>query len=174
MEAEYLVVAENACGFAVLGKNLFAKTKNGRTILTSENSRVLLPITENSEIALATSDCRMLILNNAELPRLGKGKGRALISIGKKDREAGITFTACAICEKNDDLEIQANKAETLLIKASEKANFYGEIGSKGQKLAKKIKNIEKITVIKQAQITEKLTDAETSIATQTQGNLDL
>ncbi|MBR1375409.1 MAG: DNA topoisomerase IV subunit A [Cardiobacteriaceae bacterium] len=173
MEGDYLVVAENACGFAVLGKNLFAKTKNGRTILTSENSRVLLPITENCEIALTTSDCRMLILNSAELPRLGKGKGRALIAIGKKDREAGIIFTSCAICEKNDDLEIKANNGETLLIKAAEKANFYGTIGSKGQKLAKKIKNIEKITAIKPAQITEKFTEAEENIAVQTQGNLD-
>ncbi|MDT7933234.1 MAG: DNA topoisomerase IV subunit A [Sphingomonadaceae bacterium] len=78
-EAEYVLAASDGRGFVVNGGDLIAETRKGRTVMTPREGARLAAVrriaTDADALAVVGENRRLLVLDLAALPRMGRGQG---------------------------------------------------------------------------------------------------
>ncbi len=88
-DAGYVLASDSGYGFVVRFRELISRNRAGKAVLTvPEGGRPLPPVRlpegdalEGAEVAVASSDGRLLVFPLAELPEMPRGKGNKLIGI---------------------------------------------------------------------------------------------
>lgn len=109
-DAFYALTSSAGFGFIVQHKDLYAKNRSGKAMLTvPEGFKALAPkLTSNKDedyLALITSDRHLLIIKVNELPMLTKGKGNKLINLPAKNGDI-VTVVDSLVLRKTDGLII--------------------------------------------------------------------
>ncbi len=147
-----LLASDAGYGFLTPLKNLYVKSRSGKTLIRlPKGARVLPPQTvldkESQYIAAITSEGRLLMFPIAELPELPKGKGNKIIQISPARVANREEFCAAvAVLNENSTLTIHSGKHEWAL-KPSDLSNFQGERGRRGNKLPRGIRSVDRVTV---------------------------
>ena len=135
-EANYLAVSEDGAGFIVNYNALNSKTKAGRSLLTSEAKALdLISIDNNiAELLVLDNEANLLIINIAEVPKLNKGRGRALIAISKKEFLKGKKLFKIIPIKYKQSIIFKNGKNKNLFtIYEQNRMEFVKKIGSKGK-----------------------------------------
>jgi topoisomerase-4 subunit A len=153
-QSEKILLLSNAgYGFIATIEDLATKNRSGKTLLKVDSpAKALAPVLLTGKavrLGLLTNEGRLLIIDSQELPNMSKGRGNKIMSIPHakegKDQEEIISVVAFAPA---DALSIQAGRRElTLTPKALDQ--YWGERGTRGQKLPKGYPNASQIVVIK-------------------------
>jgi topoisomerase-4 subunit A len=136
----YLLASDAGYGFLVQLKDLSAKNKAGKAVLSlSKGAEILPPVPvfdpDTDRLAAITSDGHLLVFPLSELPRMPKGKGNKIINIPSarlKAREELAAFMV--VIPEGASLTITAGK-RSFTLKPSDLDNFQGERGRRGNKL---------------------------------------
>lgn len=143
--AQYVVAADNGCGFVVSGAELFSKTKTGKTLINvGEGAALSLQCLAAAETALlaVNNAGRALIVPAAELPQLAKGKGNQIIGISKKQFDEGLRMNQLLLLPPQADALLISGK-QKMRIRHDERAQYQGARGSKGTTLPKGYRQID-------------------------------
>lgn len=144
---QYVVAADNGCGFIVSGADLFSKTKTGKALINTGEAKALslqaLDSDEDEILALNNAG-RALILPARELPQLAKGKGNQIIGISKKQFAEGLRMNHIVLLPAQANVLLFAAK-QKMRIRAEERGQYRGERGSKGVLLPKGYQQIERL-----------------------------
>jgi topoisomerase-4 subunit A len=148
----YLMASDAGYGFLVQLKDLWAKNKAGKAVLTvPKGAEILQPIPvfdpEADRLAAITSDGHMLVFPLSELPRMPKGKGNKIINIPAarlKAREEMVAFMA--VIPAGASLTITAGK-RNFTLKPTDLDNFQGERGRRGNKLPRGFQRVNGVEV---------------------------
>jgi len=148
----YLMASDAGYGFLVQLKELTAKNKAGKAVLTvPKGAEILQPIPvfdpDADRLAVITSDGHMLVFPLSELPRMPKGKGNKIINIPAarlKAREEMVAFMA--VVPAGASLIVTAGKRDFTL-KPADLDNFQGERGRRGNKLPRGFQRVNSVTV---------------------------
>ncbi len=151
LDNQLLLMATDAgYGYVTELSNLFTRNKNGKSVLSiPSGAKVLVPILftdyQNSLIAAATTEGRLLVFPLAELPILAKGKGNKIISIPSsriKLREEYVV--GMAILQPEQPLQVYSGK-RYLTLKGADLLHYHGERGRRGSKLPRGFQRVEKL-----------------------------
>lgn len=149
---QYVVAADNGCGFIVSGADLFSKTKTGKALINTGEAKALslqaLDSDEDEILALNNAG-RALILPARELPQLAKGKGNQIIGISKKQFAEGLRMNHIVLLPAQTNVLLFAAK-QKMRIRAEERGQYRGERGSKGVLLPKGYQQIERLDLEKE------------------------
>lgn len=149
---QYVVTADNGCGFIVSGADLFSKTKTGKALINTGEAKALslqaLDSDEDEILALNNAG-RALILPARELPQLAKGKGNQIIGISKKQFAEGLRMNHIVLLPAQANVLLFAAK-QKMRIRAEERGQYRGERGSKGVLLPKGYQQIERLDLEKE------------------------
>ena len=148
----YLVASDAGYGFLVQLKELHAKNKAGKALLTlPKGARVLHPVKvtdRNSDQVVAISnEGRMLCFPVSELPALSRGKGNKIIGIpGKRveNREEFVVALACV--PEGGSLTAYSGKRH-INLKMRDLEHYQGERGRRGSKLPRGFQKVERVEV---------------------------
>jgi len=148
----FLFVSDAGYGFKVKLKDLFAKNKNGKAILSvPKGASVLAPVlvydSAQDFIVSVSSIGHMLVTDIKEFPLLGKGKGIKIMQIPPtklKTREEFIK--AVAVISEGDSITLTSGK-RFITMKPDIIDNFYGERGRRGNMLPKGFRQVSAMTV---------------------------
>ncbi len=146
---QYFVVASDAgYGFIVKLEEMYAKNKNGKTLLSlPKGSKPLHPrlITqrETDMVATVTNTGHMLIFPLKELPELAKGKGNKMLSIpGSRVITREEFVAAMTVFAPNQLLVIQSGSKQ-LKLKPGDWQHYTGERGRRGHKLPRGFQKVD-------------------------------
>ena len=148
----YLIASDAGYGFVVQQKELLAKNKAGKALLTlPKGAKVLHPSTvtdpATDRVVTITNEGRMLVFPVAELPVLNRGKGNKIISIPAKrviSREEYIVAMACV--PEGGKLTAFSGK-RFITLKGSDLDHYQGERGRRGNKLPRGFQRVDTISV---------------------------
>lgn len=144
---QYVVTADNGCGFIVSGADLFSKTKTGKALINTGEAKALslqALDSDEDEILALNNVGRALILPARELPQLAKGKGNQIIGISKKQFAEGLRMNHIVLLPAQANVLLFATK-QKMRIRAEERGQYRGERGSKGVLLPKGYQQIERL-----------------------------
>ncbi|MEJ1297783.1 MAG: DNA topoisomerase IV subunit A [Candidatus Sedimenticola sp. (ex Thyasira tokunagai)] len=151
-EQWYLVASDAGYGFLVKLKELFAKNKAGKALLTlPKGAKVLppMPVTgiESDRVLAITNEGRMLTFPIAELPALSRGKGNKIIGIpGKRVESREEYVVAIASIPEGGRLTAFSGKRH-ITLKAADLDHYQGERGRRGNKLPRGFQKVDGVTV---------------------------
>ncbi len=149
-EQWYLLASDAGYGFLIQLKDLYAKNKAGKALLTlPRNAQVMPPLAvadpDHELLAAISNEGRMLLFPVAELPTLAKGKGNKIISI-PTDRAASRNelVTLLATLPPDTPLSLLSGK-RTFTLKPADLDNYRGERGRRGNKLPRGFQRVDGI-----------------------------
>jgi len=148
----YLMASDAGYGFLVQFRELQAKNKAGKAVLTlPKGAEVLPPLAvedpDSSRLAAISNEGRMLVFPVTELPQLSRGKGNKIIGIPAarlKSREEYVT--ALAVVPAGASLVISSGK-RTFTLKPADLDKFQGERGRRGHKLPRGFQRVSGVEV---------------------------
>ena len=150
---QWLLTASDAgYGFLVQLKDLPAKNKAGKALLTLPKGAKVLPPAPVSDpgsdrLVVITNEGRMLVFPVAELPALLRGKGNKIISIPSKRvllREEFVVAIACV--PQGGRLTAYSGKRH-ITLKSSDLDSYQGERGRRGHKLPRGFQRVDGVQV---------------------------
>ena len=140
-KAQYLLLADNGYGFVVQFADLTGKNRNGKAIVKIPDTNklltpILLPSTDlkSLEVAVITTDARLLVCSMQDIPVLSKGKGRKIINLPAK--ETDLLVQCITVLANDTSLTIIAGKKK-LKLSALELNDYRGELAKRGRVLPK-------------------------------------
>ena len=148
----YLVASDAGYGFVVQLKELYAKNKAGKALLSlPKGAKVLHPATVNDiqtdRVVAITNEGRMLVFPVSELPVLSRGKGNKIIGIPSKrvaEREEFVVAIACV--PEGGKLTAYSGK-RYITLKGADLDHYQGERGRRGNKLPRGFQRVDAVTV---------------------------
>jgi topoisomerase-4 subunit A len=144
---DFFLLATNAgYGFVVQLKDLYAKNRAGKAVVTvPEGARVLVPLPvpdmDNDLLAAASDQGRLLIFPITDLPLLGRGKGNRILHV-----KTGEAMIAVAVLHEEASLRVHAGK-RYINLKPSEFEPFSGQRAQRGAKLPRGFQNVSALEV---------------------------
>ncbi|MES9874362.1 MAG: DNA topoisomerase IV subunit A [Candidatus Sedimenticola sp. 20ELBAFRAG] len=148
----YLVASDAGYGFQVQLKDLYAKNKAGKALLTlPKGARVLGPAMVNDpatdRVVAITNEGRMLVFPLTELPVLSRGKGNKIIGIpGKRVESRDEYVVAIAAVPEDGKLTAYSGKRH-ITFKRSDLDAYQGERGRRGNKLPRGFQKVDEVVV---------------------------
>ncbi|WP_335341547.1 DNA topoisomerase IV subunit A [Sedimenticola selenatireducens] len=148
----YLVASDAGYGFLVQLKELYAKNKAGKALLTlPKGAKVLHPVPvtdrEKDKVVAITNEGRMLSFPITELPALSRGKGNKIIGIPSKRVELREEFViAVASVPEGGRLTAHSGK-RFITLKESDLEHYQGERGRRGSKLPRGFQRVERVEI---------------------------
>lgn len=148
----YVLASDAGYGFIIQAEEMLAKNKAGKALISlPKAAKVLLPkllrAQENMQIAVVTTDGRLLLFPVTDLPQLSKGKGNKLIGIpsdrAAKREELVVDF---ALVPEGASLVVESGK-RTLTLKNTDLQHYCGERGRRGNKLPRGFQRVDGISV---------------------------
>lgn len=148
----YVLASDAGYGFIIQAEEMLAKNKAGKALINlPKAAKVLAPkllrAQENMQIAVVTTDGRLLLFPVADLPQLSKGKGNKLIGIpsdrAAKREELVVDF---ALVPEGASLVVESGK-RTLTLKNTDLQHYCGERGRRGNKLPRGFQRVDGISV---------------------------
>lgn len=142
-----LLASSTGYGFVVPLRDLYAKNRSGKSVLSvAEGASALSPAVisapDSDRVALASSSGRLLVISAAALPRMGKGKGVKLMQLAAgRDAEAERLVAVCAFAAKGA-LTIDCGAKKSVLSAADIKAQYLGERAHRGSLLPKSCRSV--------------------------------
>ncbi len=152
-EQWYLVASDAGYGFRIQLKDLLAKNKSGKALLTlPKGARVLPPAPirdpDTDQVVAISNEGRMLVFPVAELPALARGKGNKIIAIpGKRAQVREEYVVALATVPAGGRLVAHSGKRH-ITLKPADLAVYSGERGRRGSKLPRGFQRVEWTEVI--------------------------
>lgn len=148
---EYVVCADNGYGFRILGRDLYAKTKTGKTLLTlgaqTQALALLLLPEKHCHLFVLSNEGRALLFSPQELPLMSKGKGNQLLSISKNAFMQGVKLTQAVVVGENEDIVLYSGK-QKMTIKVKDREIYDHARGHKGVLLPKGYRRVERVEVV--------------------------
>ncbi|HEB97518.1 MAG TPA: DNA topoisomerase IV subunit A, partial [Sedimenticola thiotaurini] len=151
-EQWYLVASDAGYGFRVRLRDLLAKNKAGKALLTlPKGARVLPPAPirdpDSDRVVAISNEGRMLVFPVAELPALARGKGNKIIAIpGKRVLAREEFVVALASVPEGGRVTAYSGKRH-ITLKPADLAIYQGERGRRGNKLPRGFQKVERIEV---------------------------
>jgi topoisomerase-4 subunit A len=148
-----LLATDSGYGFLTQLKDLFAKNRTGKVVLTvPEHSEVLPPLRaaahETDALAVVTAQGRLLVFPLSEIPVLAKGKGNKLIQIASEDLAARQDYVlALAALPPGAGLKLYCGKRHIGLA-AADLAHYQGARGRRGNHLPRGFQRVDKVEVV--------------------------
>lgn len=149
-ETKYIFASDAGYGFISEISNAYSKNKKGKNFLTVPESSaplepVLLENPENIMIAAVTMAGRLLIIDSADLPELGKGKGNQIIRITKKEfTEKKDKLVILHLLPKDCGIIIHSGR-RILNITVSMIDDFKGKRGQRGKILPRGFRKVKRL-----------------------------
>jgi topoisomerase-4 subunit A len=147
-EQWYLMASDAGYGFVVQLKELYAKNKAGKALLTlPKGARVMRPApvsdTSGDRVVAITSEGRMLVFPVSELPVLSRGKGNKIIGIPGKRLAAREEFVvAIASVPEGGQLTAYSGKRH-ITLRSGDLDHYQGERGRRGNKLPRGFQKVD-------------------------------
>lgn len=151
-EESCLIASDAGYGFVAKVEDLYAKNKNGKTVLSlPEGARVLPPVLvkqpDSDLVAAVTNTGHLLIHALSELPALAKGKGNRIIGIPSAKAEAREEFVvAIAAIPRGASLVIHSGQRH-LTLKPADMEHYMGERGRRGNLLPRGLQRVDRMNV---------------------------
>ena len=148
----YLMASDAGYGFLVQLKDMYAKNKAGKTLLTLPNGARPMPPTavtdkSNGRVVAITNEGRMLVFSVADLPELSRGKGNKIIAIpAKQVAEREEYLIALAVVSEGQKLIAHSGK-RFIALKAADLDAYQGERGRRGNKLPRGFQRVDRVDV---------------------------
>ena len=148
----YLVASDAGYGFLVQLKDLFAKNKAGKALVTlPKGARVLHPVPvadpATDRVVAISNEGRMLVFPVSELPAMSRGKGNKIISIPAArvaDRQEYVV--ALAAVPVGGRLTAFSGKRH-ITLKPADLDHYQGERGRRGNKLPRGFQRVDGVRV---------------------------
>jgi topoisomerase-4 subunit A len=151
-EQWYLVASDAGYGFLVQLKELYAKNKAGKVLLSLPKGAQVLPpalVTdpEQDRVAAITNEGRMLVFPVSELPALSRGKGNKIIGIPSA-RVAKREEFVVAVASVPEGGRLTAFSGKRYIsLKDSDLDHYQGERGRRGSKLPRGFQKVDAVSV---------------------------
>ena len=153
-EDQACLLASNA-GYGFVGRvgELYTKNKAGKAVLSVPKGGLAMPPVlvddvENSYVAMATSEGRLLSTPAVELPQLSRGKGVKIINIPAARLKAGEEYVvALAVLGEEDRLMVYAGQRK-MTLKNADLDHYLGERGRRGMKLPRGYQNVDRLETV--------------------------
>jgi topoisomerase-4 subunit A len=151
-EQWYLMASDAGYGFLVQFKELHAKNKAGKALLTlPKGSQVLRPARiqdpETDRVVAITNEGRMLVFAVSDLPALSRGKGNKIIGIPSKRVQSREEYVvAVASVPEGGRLTAHSGKRH-ITFKGSDLDHYQGERGRRGNKLPRGFQRVDLVEV---------------------------
>ncbi|MCF6282196.1 MAG: DNA topoisomerase IV subunit A [Candidatus Polarisedimenticolaceae bacterium] len=148
----YLMASDAGYGFLVQLKDMYAKNKAGKTLLTLPKGALLLAPTRlldrsSGRVVAITNEGRMLVFSVAELPELSRGKGNKIIAIpGKQVAAREDYLVALAVVNEGQKLIAHSGK-RFIALKTADLDAYQGERGRRGNKLPRGFQRVDRVDV---------------------------
>ena len=148
---QYLLAASSE-GYGFVCKLADASTKNrsGKAFLSVRKEYESVPVEPinrlSDNVAVFTSDARLLIFPVNELPIQAKGTGVKLVGIPLSEKKKGIHVTFVKTLSGKSDLIVHSGK-QYLRIRPSDQKRFFGSRSMRGKLLNKGYRNVHKVEV---------------------------
>ena len=151
-EQWYLVASDAGYGFLVQLKELHAKNKAGKALLTlPKGARVLHPVTvsdrNSDQVVVISNEGRMLCFPVSGLPALSRGKGNKIIGIPGKRVESREEFVVALACVPAGGSLTAYSGKRHITLKARDLEHYQGERGRRGSKLPGGFQKVERVEV---------------------------
>ncbi len=151
-EQWYLVASDAGYGFLVQLKELHAKNKAGKALLTlPKGARVLHPVPvtdrDSDRVVAITNEGRMLTFPVSDLPALTRGKGNKIIGIPAKRVEDRIEFVVAVACVPEGGRLTAHSGKRFITLKLSDLEHYQGERGRRGSKLPRGFQKVDRVEV---------------------------
>ncbi|MDF1527530.1 MAG: DNA gyrase subunit A, partial [Sedimenticola sp.] len=146
----YLVASDAGYGFLVQLKELHAKNKAGKALLTlPKGAKVLHPVpvqdSQKDKVVAITNEGRMLTFPVNELPALSRGKGNKIIGIPGKRVENREEFVVAVACVPEGGRLTAYSGKRFITLKASDLEHYQGERGRRGSKLPRGFQRVDRV-----------------------------
>ncbi|PCK08331.1 MAG: DNA topoisomerase IV subunit A [Alteromonadaceae bacterium] len=153
MKQSILLASDAGYGFVATLGDLHTKNKAGKSALSiPEGAKVLPPLVvkdvEQSWLAAATNEGRLLVFPLTELPMLARGKGNKIINIPSarvKSREEFVV--SVQVITESQSLKVISGKRH-LSLKYKDLEHYVGERGRRGNKLPRGFQKVDGMDVV--------------------------
>ncbi len=148
----YLMASDAGYGFLVQFKEMLAKNKAGKALLTlPKGARVLPPAPvqdpQRDRVVAISNEGRMLVFPVSELPAMSRGKGNKIIGIPSKRVLAREEFVvALAVVPEGGRLVAYSGKRH-ITLKGADLDHYQGERGRRGNKLPRGFQRVDAVQV---------------------------
>lgn len=148
----YVIAGNGGYGFVTKIDDLYAKNKNGKSVLSvPEGVQALPPVRvtqmETDNLAVITNTGRLLLHPVSELPVLGKGKGNKIIGLAASAGAAREEYiTSLIIVPRKTGVVLHVGQKQHVL-KPADLAQYLGERGRRGILLPKAMQRVSRISV---------------------------
>ena len=152
-EDRYLLASDAGYGFIAPLAALQSRNKAGKAVLKlPENARILPPMPvsdrDHDQIAVATSEGRLLLFPARDLPEMARGKGNKLIAIPSaraSSREEVVV--GLAVVPEGGKLTVYSGQRHVTL-KATDLEHYQGERGRRGHKLPRGFQRVDGLATV--------------------------
>ena len=152
-DSQLMLMASDA-GYGFVGKlgDFISKNKSGKAVLNlPKGGRVMQPVPtsedEEMHVVAVTSEGRMLVFPQADLPVMSRGKGNKLIGIPSARVAAREEYVVgLSVMTPSQVVRVYAGKRH-LNMKFSELEHYLGERGRRGHKLPRGFQKVDRIEV---------------------------
>ena len=149
-QAHYLLASDAGYGFITRVADIMPRNKAGRAVLNLPTSaRVLPPLKvvdkSTQQLAVVTSEGRMLLCALDSLAVMSKGKGARLVGIlGARAAAREEWVVAMVILDKDQSLVVFSGRRH-VTIRPSDLEHYQGAPGSKGHKLPRGFQKVDRL-----------------------------
>lgn len=152
----YLIASDACYGFVIKFKDLYAKSRAGKQVLTlPPGAKILPPLLvnnlEKTHYVIVTSAGYLSIVPVSELPCLPKGKGVKLIGLPAKAKKERETVIALKLLEPTTDTLTLHSGKRHFTFKERDIRAYTGDRSRRGSKLPRGFQNVDKVEVTSQA-----------------------
>ncbi|MBK1734307.1 DNA topoisomerase IV subunit A [Halorhodospira abdelmalekii] len=152
-QTRYVLASDAGYGFIATLADLNSRNRAGKAVLTlPQAAQVLMPLrvppgSDDAELAVASSDGRLLLFPLSELPEMARGKGNKLLGIPpQRVRERQEIVIALAVVSAGASLVVVAGKTRKRL-RGEQLTPFRGERGRRGVALPRGLRRVERLEV---------------------------
>jgi topoisomerase-4 subunit A len=148
----YLMASDAGYGFIVQLKDLFAKNKAGKALITlPKGARVMRPAAvadpATDRVVAITNEGRMLVFPVFELPAMSRGKGNKIISIPARRVQSREEFVVAIACVPQGGRLMAFSGKRHIALKPSDLDHYQGERGRRGNKLPRGFQRVDGVKV---------------------------
>ena len=148
-EQRVVLASRAGYGFVVPLAELAAKNRNGKAVLSAEGIGVVMPYLVRDvaldDVAVLTSQGRLLVFPLRDLPELARGKGNKLIGIPTADVTAGVEQLLAAVpISTGDELIVYAGQRH-LRLKRADLDEYRGERARRGRPLPRGFQRVDRV-----------------------------
>lgn len=152
-DSQMMLMASDA-GYGFVGKlgDFLSKNKSGKAVLNlPKGGKVMQPVLTSDDadmhVVAVTSEGRMLVFPQADLPVMSRGKGNKLIGIPSARVAAREEYVVgLSVMTPSQVIRVYAGKRH-LNMKFSELEHYLGERGRRGHKLPRGFQKVDRIEV---------------------------